>query len=931
MGPPTHTRFGRFQDMSSNVLLMNKARASHARGEFMAAARSYENILKLDPRNYDAAYMMGVALYQAGRLEAAAAGFGVAARINPRKLEAHKDRGLVLMKLGQYEAARECFETATRLMPSSPELLLNRGLAQKNTGQLAQSVESYEAALRLKPGFAEAHNNLANSLSLLGRKEEALAGYTKAFTLKPGYGEAYVNAAALLVELERHMEARAILEKAIAANPRHAEAHSRLAEILHHLGDTDEAIAAASRAVGTGTSSVDAYLTRAAILSTEQREEEALADYARALALDPRNKDALLGKAEIHFRRSQHDEAIALCDATIAAHPGEAKAYLQIGRSLEARKELGAAATSYSKAAELDPVSYLPLFRRGNVLDDLGRHEDALADFDKALALKPDAAELHMARGEALRSLRRLEEALSCYDHAISLAPERPMQYGARGSLRAEMGQAAEALEDFGRSLNIIAAGQAAAERVAEHCIKLLSVDKIPAIYSTEAELEATRDRVETVLDELVSIYDDHPPPGAGEAKVSEQAVRNLTGFYLAYHQRNDRETMRKLSLVAGRLLSLPAYEMPHRARRGERIRVGIASQRLRNHNGANWAYNWFANLPRGDYEIFTYNFEATKDRMAEKFAALGTHRQLTWSRGATHDVIQQMRNDDLDILMLTDVGMTALSRFLSLHRIAACQFTAWGHPVTTGSREMDFYLSSDLMEPEDAQGHYTEKLVRMPNLALYLDEEGGAPASATRQDFGLPEGRVLYGCLQSLFKYLPRYDGLLPQIAREVPEALFVFLEGRPDYMTQVMKARLEKAFADHGLDAARHVSFLPRQTAANFDRLMRVMDVSVDSVGWSGGNTSLKNISFGAPLVTLAGDYMRGRHTSSMFRMIGADEMIAATPSGYVAKLVRLGQDEAYRHHCRDLFLNNRHRLYRDQSFIRAFDDFLKERAKA
>ena len=583
---------------------------------------------------------------------------------------------------------------------------------------------------------------------------------------------------------------------------------------------------------------------------------------------------------------------------------------------------------SYTKAAELDPAWHTPLLRRANVLDDLGKHEEALADYDKAIALKPDSFEAHMGRGDTLRNMLRLEEALTCYDQAIALAPEKPILYGVRGSLHGEMGQADEALEDFRQSLNIIAAGHAAAEKVAEDCIKLLSVDKIPAIYSTEAELAATRERVETVLDELVRTHEDHPPLGPDETRVSEQAIRQLTGFYLAYHQRNDRETMRKLSLAATRLLSLPACEMPDRTPRGGRIRVGIASQRLRNHNGANWAYNWFAHLPQGDYAFFTYSFETSKDALAEKFAALGTHRQLTWSRGNPHEVVQQMRSDDLDILMLTDVGMTSISRFLSLHRIAPCQFTAWGHPVTTGSPEMDFYLSSDLMEPEDAQDHYTETLIRMPNLALYLEDEGEAPPPASRDDFGLPEGRVLYGCLQSLFKYLPRYDDLLPRIAAEVPEALFVFLEGKPSYMTEVMRSRLERAFAAQGLDAARHVTFLPRQKPAAFDRLMRTMDVSIDSVGWSGGNTSLKNINFGAPLATLDGDFMRGRHTSAMFRMIGAEEMIAASPEAYVATLARLGREEAYRRHCGDLFLQNRHRLYRDETFIRAFDGFLKGR---
>ena len=92
--------------------------------------------------------------------------------------------------------------------------------------------------------------------------------------------------------------------------------------------------------------------------------------------------------------------------------------------------------------------------------------------------------------------------------------------------------------------------------------MKLLSVDKIPAIYATEADLARTRERVETVLDELVEKYDGHPPLSAEQTKVSEQAIRHLTGFYLAYHQSNDRDTMRKLSRVAGQLLSLPRYEL---------------------------------------------------------------------------------------------------------------------------------------------------------------------------------------------------------------------------------------------------------------------------------------------------------------------------------------------------------------------------------
>jgi predicted O-linked N-acetylglucosamine transferase (SPINDLY family) len=202
----------------------------------------------------------------------------------------------------------------------------------------------------------------------------------------------------------------------------------------------------------------------------------------------------------------------------------------------------------------------------------------------------------------------------------------------------------------------------------------------------------------------------------------------------------------------------------------------------------------------------------------------------------------------------------------------------------------MDFYLSSDLMEPEDGAAHYSEKLIRLPNLARYLEPGAGAPPP---KDFGLPEGRVLYGCLQSLFKYLPRYDDILPRIAAEVPKALFVFIEGMSPHMTDITRARLDAAFAKAGLSAAEHVLFLPRMGAADFEALTRRMDVLVDSLGWSGGNTTLGAIEAGVPLITCPGAFMRGRHSYAMFRMMDMPSAIAQDTDDMVRKLIALGQE--------------------------------------
>jgi predicted O-linked N-acetylglucosamine transferase (SPINDLY family) len=184
----------------------------------------------------------------------------------------------------------------------------------------------------------------------------------------------------------------------------------------------------------------------------------------------------------------------------------------------------------------------------------------------------------------------------------------------------------------------------------------------------------------------------------------------------------------------------------------------------------------------------------------------------------------------------------------------------------------------------------------------------------------------VLYGCLQSLFKYVPKYDFLLAEIAAAVPAALFVFLEGKPAYLTDITRTRLERAFAEIGLEASRHLLFLPRTDRAGYLNLQRQMDILVDSVGWSGGNTSISGIEAGVPIVTLPGEFMRGRHTSAMLHLIGVHDLIAASHEDFVAKLVELGRDAEVRRHAAERISAGSPLLYRDRAVIDRLDSFFK-----
>ena len=94
---------------------------------------------------------------------------------------------------------------------------------------------------------------------------------------------------------------------------------------------------------------------------------------------------------------------------------------------------------------------------------------------------------------------------------------------------------------------------------------------------------------------------------------------------------------------------------------------------------------------------------------------------------------------------------MDPISTQLAAQRLAPVQCNSWGHPDTSGFPTLDYYLSSDLMEPPDGQDHYTERLVRLPNLSVYYEPIDPSSASIARQDLGLRSTATVYWCAQSL------------------------------------------------------------------------------------------------------------------------------------------------------------------------------------
>ena len=117
----------------------------------------------------------------------------------------------------------------------------------------------------------------------------------------------------------------------------------------------------------------------------------------------------------------------------------------------------------------------------------------------------------------------------------------------------------------------------------------------------------------------------------------------------------------------------------------------------------------------------------------------------------------------------------------------------------------------------------------------------------------------------------------------------------------------------------------FLPRLAPDRFVAAIGLCDVVLDSIGWSGCNSILESLVHNVPIVTLAGQMMRGRHTAAILKMMDVREGTARTVDEYVSIASFLGRNKAGRIEFSSEIAEKKHRVYRDRDCIAALETFL------
>jgi len=537
----------------------------------------------------------------------------------------------------------------------------------------------------------------------------------------------------------------------------------------------------------------------------------------------------------------------------------------------------------------------------------------ATASLANAVAAGPQQAATWASIGALYAEHLAYPEADRALANASALDPGAPEVETVRAGVKQELGDNAGAMH----ALALAASRDPGDMRVA-FAQRLF----LPQTYDGVEDVAAWRRRFS---EGLASLEREEPRWTARAEDVLRLARGN---FFLAYQGEDDRALQERYMRLIARLAGAAEPElrapMASAPRAGRRIRVGFFGNVFRESTAGRYFERWVTGLDAARFERFVYHTAPVADALTRRVAAAADH--FIDRRLDTRATARMLRAQGLDILVYPEVGMSTLTCVLAALRLAPVQCAGWGHPVTTGSDAIDYYFTCGAMEPPGGEAHYTERLIALPGIGVDYAMPALAPRVA-RAELGLPDGAHIYICPQSLFKIHPEMDGIFADILAADRDALLVLFQAPARAVTEQLAARIQRALAARGIPPRAQVKFLPRLPAPQFRASLSVADVVLDTVRWSGGNTSLDAFAAGVPVVTIPGRFMRGRQTAAMLEMLGLADLLARDASDYLRIALDLARDADRNAAVRSAIAERRDALFDRREPVAALQDALLE----
>ena len=755
--------------------------------------------------------------HQAGHLPIAEELYREVLRHDPTQADALHLLGVVYLHLKQYEKSIDFITRAICQNDGIGSFFSNRGAAYKGLGQYQDALTNYERALELEPQNPAFLLNLAITLVATGKKPEAIEAYRKAIEIKPDYIDALINLGNLLMEEEEIEEAISLCRQVVKLAPKVHTAHFNLANALAKSAAPETAEASYQQALRLAPNHLDTMKNYAVCLSSQEKYEEAITILRRAAVLQPDSWEIINNLGIVYAEVKDFESAVKCFRDASKRVPENAEILFHLGKALEESEQIPAAMHTYRDVLKKHPNHPGAAFHLGSLVGSLGDLEyayeifqslyqsdptntaslygmgsirvqqkkigSAVGYFESLVVLEPDHLQSRLHLLDLYSRQMRDKEVEKHVDEALEFHPENAILWNYRGHVQNRKQQAKKALKSFLRAVELdktyfqsysnlasIYQGMGQFQDAKEALEKAYELHPQPeyrlALASLLPPIPASLEAIEDVRSSFIQKIEDMH---TDEVRIDTSIKLTPGTFYLAYQGFNDRPIIERMAELYQCKNTLSWNQQEPTVERDGRIRIGFISSLFYNHTIGSLMKGIIKNFDREKYHVITISPTKYKDEVAQEirensdeYVFLGIDLQRA------NQVLQSL---ELDVLFYADIGMDPFIFSLATTRHAPVQCVTWGHPITTGLKTIDYFISSKLIEPEDAEEHYSEELVQLDALPSYYIRPTLPEKIKSRAAFGLSDDEHVYACPQTLFKIHPEFDQVLEEFYGKTPK----------------------------------------------------------------------------------------------------------------------------------------------------------------
>jgi len=425
-----------------------------------------------------------------------------------------------------------------------------------------------------------------------------------------------------------------------------------------------------------------------------------------------------------------------------------------------------------------------------------------------------------------------------------------------------------------------------------------------PFINEDKGEIKDYRDQTNKYLDDFLNSDKNI------ELNIDKQSI-DPPIFNYSYDEFDNLELNKKFVKLFKKIYPQLNIEIKLNEKNTDKIKIGFISEYFSNHTIGKLFRGTIFELDQNKFEIYIFHTNKTKKgKIFSDFLAreINSNLKNIILPNSFEEKVETIKNKKLDVVFYPDIGMSSDLYFLTFLRFAKYQITSWGHPISTGNSNIDFFISSSKSEIKNAQIHYSEKVIFLDHMLYYYE-----PETSLLLNLDNMNNQNIYSCPQTLFKIHPDFDQILKQILIKDKKAKIYFIKDNNKTLFEKLITRFKKTI---GSDLDR-IIFNETMSVEKYINHCGSSSVLLDPIFYGGGNSFYESMIYGTPTVTLPTNYLKNRLTLGAYNQMEVEDApIVNSPEQYVDKAIEIANLEPKK------LLETKAR-YKDAAFNKLFEN--------